>query len=137
MAEFNSDDLNLNEPLSDEELESIPFDDSDEEQTEISHAPLELGGEGNSGEPAAAKPASSEPAKPVAKKKGIVSSEDRITGVKTFFTKLHAGAIDFLSEQVTEWLTNNPDVIVKKTNVVVGEIAAKKTEQNLIITLWY
>ncbi|MFA7485329.1 MAG: hypothetical protein WCZ89_04840, partial [Phycisphaerae bacterium] len=65
------------------------------------------------------------------------AANEKITGIKIFFTKLHAGAIDFLSEQITEWLKQNPDVHIKRTNAVVGEIAAKKTEPNLIITVWY
>jgi len=67
----------------------------------------------------------------------IASSAERITGVKTFFTKLHAGAIDFLNGQITKWLHDNPGVVIKRTNTVVGEIQAKKTEPNIIITIWY
>ncbi|MEA3225397.1 MAG: hypothetical protein U9Q07_05560 [Planctomycetota bacterium] len=66
-----------------------------------------------------------------------VVSADRIVGMKTFFTKLHAGAITFLEEQIARWLKANPNVIVKRTNVVTGEVQGKKTEPNIIITIWY
>jgi hypothetical protein len=59
------------------------------------------------------------------------------TGVKTFFTKLHTGAIDFLDEQITNWLKQNPGIIIKQTNTTVGEVQGKKTEPNIIITVWY
>ncbi len=68
--------------------------------------------------------------------KKIVSS-DQITGMKTFFTKLHAGSIDFLNDQITNWLKENPGVVVKRTDIVTGLVAAKKTEPTLIITIWY
>lgn len=109
----------------------IPFDDTDTADANISHSPLNLG--------AGAKPqTAAQPATPIGKPPAekIVSTE-RITGAKTFFTKLHAGAIEFLDEQITNWLKNNPGVTIKKTNTVTGEVAAKKTEPNIIVTIWY
>ena len=67
----------------------------------------------------------------------VAATGERITGVRTFFTKLHPGAINFLDEQITEWLKKNPDITIKRTNVTVGEIQAKKTEPNILITVWY
>ncbi|HLB73213.1 MAG TPA: hypothetical protein VJJ98_04275, partial [Sedimentisphaerales bacterium] len=66
-----------------------------------------------------------------------VVSSDRISGVKTFFTKLHPGAIEFLDEQICNWLKENPCISIKRTNVVTGEIQSKKTEPNIVITVWY
>ena len=110
--------------------------DADASDSSVSHTPLNLGGAGTTKAPA-------EPAgpavKPIAKAptEKAISSPDRITGVKTFFTKLHAGAITFLDEQITNWLKENPDITIKRTNTVTGEIQAKKTEPNIIITVWY
>jgi hypothetical protein len=141
MAEFNPDDLNLNEEQPKKDLSSIPFDDSEGPETQISHAPLNLGGGGSAPAPTAKPAATPKPApapvKPVVRQQVSMSSADRISGVKIFFTKLHAGAMDFLSEQIAEWLAANPNVVIKRTNVAVGEVAAKKTEPNLIITVWY
>jgi hypothetical protein len=105
----------------------IPFDD-DTTDTEVSHSPLSLGG-GSTAETPEVEPA----AQP---EKKVISSE-RISGVKTFFTKLHPGAMDFLDKQITNWLKNNPSLTVKRTNITTGEVQAKKTEPNIIITIWY
>jgi hypothetical protein len=114
-------DRDLNKP--------IPFDSS------VSHAPLDLGGSG------AAPPKIEMPTQPagLAAKKPAekIGSAERITAVKTFFTKLHAGAIEFQDEIITKWLKDNPGISIKLTNVITGEIQGKKTEPNLIITVWY
>lgn len=119
----------------------IPFDDSGPSGSGVSHAPLDLGGGSAVQKPPAAAP------KPVAKPAGSpvtaakpaqqTAPAERITGVKTFFTKLHPGAINFLDEQIAKWLQENPSVTVKRTNIVVGEVQAKKTEPNIIISIWY
>ena len=110
----------------------IPFDDSSMSDKGVSHAPLDLGGTSpvqiskvESPKPAAKKPTEK------------TASTDRIVGVKTFFTKLHPGAINFLDEQITRWLTENPGIQVKRTNVTTGDLQAKKTEPNIIISVWY
>jgi hypothetical protein len=127
---------------------SIPFNNG----LSISHAPLNLDGSAPTRpEPVsipapAPAPAAAPPAppvidteeRPISKDSGKkVSWPDRITGMKTFFTKLHAGAIEFLEDQISRWLAENPGVKIKLTNVVIGEVQAKKTEANVIITVWY
>ena len=133
------DNLNLNNPLNQpspigQDIDKpIPFDDSDASDKGVSHSPLDLGGTSPVQIPKIEAP------KPAAAKKptNTTASTGRIAGVKTFFTKLHPGALNFLDEQITRWLTENPDVQVKRTNVVTGLIQAKKTEPNIIITIWY
>jgi len=122
-------------PGSEDREKPIPFDDYDTNKASISRSPLNLGG-GTAGAPTAK--VSAQPPGPVAKNPAekMVPSE-RITGVKSFFTKLHPGAIDFLDEQITNWLNNNPSITIKRTNTVVGEVQAKKTEPNIIVTIWY
>ncbi len=137
MDNFDSINLggpNFNEPIPlDEDLDKpIPLDDIGAGGAGVSHSPLDLGGSSPVKIPKIEVP------KPVTMKPAekVVSTE-RITGVKTFFTKLHAGAINFLDEQITKWLTENPDVKIKRTNTVTGEIQGKKTEPNIVITVWY
>ncbi len=137
MDNFNSSNLggpNFNEPIPlDEDLDKpIPLDDIGAGGMGVSHSPLDLGGSSPVEIPKIKVP------KPVTMKPAekVVSAE-RITGVKTFFTKLHAGAMNFLDEQITKWLTENPDVKIKRTNTVTGEIQGKKTEPNIVITVWY
>ena len=119
----------------------IPFDDSGPGGSGVSHAPLDLGGGSAVQKPpvAAPKPVTKPTGSPVAAAKPAqqTAPAERITGVKTFFTKLHPGAINFLDEQIARWLQENPSVTVKRTNIVVGEVQAKKTEQNIIISIWY
>jgi len=99
----------------------------------VSRAPLNLGG-GSS--PAQAERI--EAPRPVLKSPAVsITSGDRITGIKTFFTKLHPGAIEFLDEQISTWLKQNPGIRLKQTNVVTGEVQAKKSEPNIVITVWY
>ena len=110
----------------------IPFNDG----LSVSHSPLDLGGGGISSK--AASEASEDVPMPAIKDTGKkVSWPDRITGVKSFYTKLHSGAIDFLDEQICKWLMDNPGVTIKRTNTVTGDIVGKKTEPNIIITIWY
>jgi hypothetical protein len=157
MAQLNSDDLNLGSQQPKRDPASAQLDPGKEAGTEVSHAPLNLGG-GDSAPAAPPRPAPAapRPAAPAAKPAAAVAPRPippkpaaagaaqpavaagaRITKVKLFFTKLHAGALDFLTEQIEGWLAANPDVVIKRTNMVVGEVAAKKTEANLIISVWY
>ncbi|MBN2592565.1 MAG: hypothetical protein JXA81_03580 [Sedimentisphaerales bacterium] len=132
------ENLNLNNPLNKpappgKDIDKpIPFDDSDSSDKGISHAPLDLGGTAPVQIPKVEMP-KLVVKKPMAK----TVPSDRIVGVKTFFTKLHPGALNFLDEQITRWLTENPDVRIKRTNTTTGEVQAKKTEPNIIITVWY
>ena len=132
------DNLNLNNPLNqpspiNKDIDKpIPFDDSAPGEKGVSHAPLDLGGTSPVQIPKVETP------KPAAKKPTEKTApSERIAGVKTFFTKLHPGALNFLDEQITRWLTENPGVQIKRTNVTTGQIQAKKTEPNIIINVWY
>lgn len=129
MDNFNSDKNTPNENHD----APIPFDDSDNDagNANVSHSPLHLDG-------SSSEMPKTEAAKPVGKKStGKIASSDRITGVKTFFTKLHVGAIDFLDNQITNWLNNNPGIIIKRTNTATGEVTGKKVEPSIIVTVWY
>jgi len=137
MDNFNNSGFggqNINDPIPlDQDLDKpIPLEDISIGGGGVSHAPLDLGGSSPVEAPKIKVP------QPVTQKptEKIVSG-DRITGVKTFFTKLHPGAINFLDEQITKWLRENPEVIIKRTNIITGEIQAKKTDPNIIITVWF
>ena len=121
----------------------IVFEDSrDGSGYRISHSPLNLG---NSPSPANPKISttrsniSSSDSKKKKKKKAAKLSSDvnRITGIKTFFAKLHPGSMYFLEKQVDQWLSENPGVVIKQTSSTTGMVLAKKTEPNLILTVWY
>jgi len=133
MENFNiNNPLNRPGPINMDIDKPIPFNDSNSGEKGVSHAPLDLGGTSPVQIPKVEMP------KPAAKKPTEkAASSDQIVGVKTFFTKLHAGALTFLDEQITRWLTENPGVRIKRTNVTTGELQGKKTEPNIIITVWY
>jgi hypothetical protein len=136
------DNFDINNPLSenrdqpiplDKDLDKpIPFDDAVAGGTGVSHSPLDLGG----GSTAQA-PKIEVPKLAVKKPTQKAVSTDRITGIKTFFTKLHPGAMNFLDEQISNWLKENPGVTIKRTNIATGQVQAKKTEPNILITVWY
>jgi len=139
--DFGSEDLDEmiiygeGSAITPEDEKPIPFDDSDAEPPSVSHSPLNLGSDtidiSDAGPVEKVSPAAeSAPS-------GKFKSTDRITGVKTFYAKLHPGAIAFLDEQITNWLKANPEVVVKRTNVATGDVLGKKTEPNLIVTIWY
>jgi hypothetical protein len=135
----------------------IPFDDGDKPiplgdspssgSPGVSRAPLNLGGGGGRPAPAAKPapkivaptPASRRPAAaPTATAPATAAPAGaRITGMRTFYTKLHAGAMDFLGEQICKWLAENPQINIKMTNITTGDVQGKKTEPNLLITVWY
>lgn len=124
-------DIN-NTPQRKDNPEPIPFNQTDPGSANVSHTPLNLGADNSEEVPKI------EVAKPTTEKtKDKIVSSDRITGVRTFFTKSHAGSIDFLSEQIINWLKNNPDIRIKRTNMATGDIVGKKTEPNILITVWY
>ncbi|UCF17868.1 MAG: hypothetical protein JSW59_10460 [Phycisphaerales bacterium] len=142
VSNFGAQDLNEPIPLD----EPIPFDNIGPGESGVSHAPLDLGGGSKAQAPKTEEPKAVPPKAAARPKPSVVTggesreklaSGDRIIGMKTFFTKLHAGAISFLEEQIARWLKDNPDVIVKRTNVVTGDVVGKKTEPNIIITVWY
>jgi len=148
------DNLSNNNRLNNDQ--PIPFDDGDKpiplgngpsnDSPGVSRAPLNLGG-GGAAPAAGPKPAPKPAPKPIpkivpsgpkaAKPAPAVASGERIVGIKTFFTKLHPGALEFLDEQISRWLEKNPQVSIKHTNVTTGDVQAKKTEPNIIITVWY
>ena len=98
----------------------IPFDDGENlSDTEVSHVPVNLG------------------TSKIGKNSKKIVSSDRITGSKTFCSKLHAGSIEFIDDRINSWLVENPGVIIKQTNTVTGMVVGKMTEPYLIITVWY
>lgn len=158
-------DDDLDKPIPLDLDEPIPLSPGGPEKANVSHTPLNLGGPAAPARQAPATPARQAPATPVRQARSaqgaaatpaaapvaqiqmpkgavkpaaakVVSSE-RITGVKTFFTKLHPGALEFLDEQICTWLKKNPGVSVKRTNITTGDVQSKKTEPNIIITIWY
>jgi len=105
--------------------------------TGISHSPLSLGNSDR--EPIAKPSAAVAPTleSPAQQGPATALATGRITNLKTFSTKLQPGSIKFLDESISSWLKENPDVVIKRTNVVTGDIQSKKIDPSMIITVWY
>ena len=129
----NPGNQDLDKPIPIDDLEKpIPFDEDENAPSQPSQPPLNL----DSGDTVVAGQVKTPETKAAKHSEKIVSS-GKITGVKTFFTKLHIGSIAFLDEQISNWLKANPDITIKRTNTATGNLVGKKTEPNIIITIWY
>lgn len=56
--------------------------------------------------------------------------------VKSFHCKLTGDSLDFLDEQINEWLDAHPQYEVKFVTTSVGEWTGKAKEPNLIVNVW-
>ena len=59
------------------------------------------------------------------------------TRCRTFHCKLSEGAIEFLNNQINEWLDKNEDVSIKFVHSNIGPFEGKHTEPNMILTLFF
>jgi len=59
------------------------------------------------------------------------------TRCRVFHCKLSEGALDFMINQINEWLDSNEQIVVKFMTSVIGPFEGKHTEQNLIVTVFY
>ena len=59
------------------------------------------------------------------------------TRCRTFHSKLTEGAIEFLNNQINEWLDKHPNIVIKFSDSVIGPFEGKHTEPNLIVTMFY
>jgi len=72
----------------------------------------------------------------------------RAREVRTFVAKLREDmndplfgtphVIDVLDDQISDWLENNPNYAVDRTNIIVGEMFSKKGNENVVmINVWF
>jgi hypothetical protein len=57
--------------------------------------------------------------------------------VRTFHGKLSQQGLEYLDNQVNEWLDAHPEVEVKSVTSTVGTFEGKMREPALILNLWY
>ena len=57
--------------------------------------------------------------------------------VRTFHARLSGSAMDFLDEQINDWLEGNPEISIKFASSTVGVVEGKRADPHLIITVWY
>ncbi len=56
---------------------------------------------------------------------------------RLFHAKLSEGALEFLNNQVNEWLDQNDQITIKFANSTIGMFESKHTEPNLILAIFY
>jgi len=56
--------------------------------------------------------------------------------VKSFHCKLVGESLEFLDQQINEWLDAHPQYEVKFVNSTVGEWTGKLREPNLVVQVW-
>ncbi len=56
---------------------------------------------------------------------------------RIFHAKLNDGALQYVQNQINDWIDQNPEVDVKHLNTNVGVVEGKSSEPHLIITLFY
>ena len=57
--------------------------------------------------------------------------------VRIFHSRLSENAMEYMEDNVNEWLDENPDVEIKFSNSTVGVVEGKKSESHIIVTVWY
>ncbi len=55
---------------------------------------------------------------------------------RLFHSKVTVAALDYMIEQINEWLDEN-EIDVKYVSQVVGTMEGKSPEPNVIVTVWY
>ena len=56
---------------------------------------------------------------------------------RTFHSKLTESAIDYMTNQINEWLDANEDIVLKFSTSTIGNFEGKHTEPNLLLTVYY
>lgn len=70
-------------------------------------------------------------------KRALQPNSVAATRCRTFHCRLSEGAIEFLSNQINEWVDQHEDLTIKFVSSTIGLFEGKHTEQNLILTVFY
>jgi hypothetical protein len=56
---------------------------------------------------------------------------------RIFHSKLNDGAISFMTQQINNWIDENPNISIKTSHATIGIWEGKHADPNLILTLFY
>lgn len=56
--------------------------------------------------------------------------------VKTFHAKIRDDALEYMDEQINQWLDEHPEYEVKFATSTIGELIGKTRELALIVNVW-
>ena len=59
------------------------------------------------------------------------------TRCRFFHTKLLISSIEYMENQINEWIDSDDTIVVKHIGHVIGDMTGKLTEPNLIVCVWY
>ena len=59
------------------------------------------------------------------------------TRCRTFHSRLSDSAMQYMDQQINEWLDQNTDIEVKFCSTTVGIVEGKRQDPHLIVTVWY
>jgi hypothetical protein len=59
------------------------------------------------------------------------------TRCRTFHCLISEGAVNFMNDQINEWIDGRDDITVKFATSVIGMFEGKHTEPNLILSVFY
>ncbi len=70
-------------------------------------------------------------------KRSLMPDSPFANRIRTFHARLSDKAIEYMDEQINEWLDKHPEINIKFTNTTVGIVEGKKNEPHLIVSIWY
>ena len=70
-------------------------------------------------------------------KRALNAQSHSATRARTFHSRLTTSAMEFMDQQINEWVDSHEDIEVKFCTSTVGPVEGKRTEPNLIVTVWY
>ncbi len=69
-------------------------------------------------------------------KRAPKQSPEGATRVKTFVAKLRLDALEYLDDQINEWLDEHPECDIKFATTSTGPLTGKMKEDAIIVNIW-
>lgn len=69
-------------------------------------------------------------------KRAVNADGTGATRCKTFHSKLRVDALEFLDDQVNQWLDDHPEYEVKFVTTTIGVLTGKAKEEALFMNVW-
>ncbi len=70
-------------------------------------------------------------------KRPLQTSETNATRCRTFHSKMNEASLEFMNNQINDWIDGTEHMTIKFASTVVGQFEGKHTEPNLIVTIFY
>ena len=70
-------------------------------------------------------------------KRSLSPNASGATRCRTFHCKLSEAAVEFMNNQINDWLDHNDKIVIKFSNSTIGAFEGKHTDPNLIVTVFY